>query len=139
MSEENKVILRTISSAFTGKGDMAKAIALIPEDGVDHQGLPGIDTRGPEGFKRVVETYRAAFPDVSTTEVAMIAEGDLVMMHFHMTGTNSGPFMGMPATGKKVDIMGVDIIRCVNGKAVEHWGYMEEGKMMQQLGLMPPQ
>ena len=54
-----------------------------------------------------------------------------------MTGTNSGPFMGMPATNKKVDIMGIDWIKWENGKFTDHWGAMEDMKMMTQLGMMP--
>ena len=46
--------------------------------------------------------------------------------------------MGMPATNKKIDVEGVDIIRFKNGKAVEHWGVYDNMKMMQQLGMMPP-
>ena len=30
----------------------------------------------------------------------------------------------------------VDVLRFENGKVVEHWGYMEEMKMMEQLGMM---
>ena len=55
-----------------------------------------------------------------------------------MIGTNTGPWGEMPATGKVMDVMGCDVMRFENGKAAEHWGYMEEAKMMMQLGLMPP-
>ena len=56
-----------------------------------------------------------------------------------MTGTNSGPMMGMPATNKKMTgIMGIDMMRWENGKFVEHWGLFDEHAMMSQLGLMPP-
>jgi hypothetical protein len=67
----------------------------------------------------------------------MIADTTFVVTHYTMTGTNTGSIMGMPATGKKFNIHGVDIVRFVNGKCVEHWGYDEEMKMMQQLGMMP--
>ena len=43
----------------------------------------------------------------------------------------------MPATGKTTDVNGVDVFRFQDGKCAEHWGYMEEMKMMTQLGLMP--
>jgi predicted SnoaL-like aldol condensation-catalyzing enzyme len=43
---------------------------------------------------------------------------------------------GMPATNKPIDIHTVDVLRFENGKVVEHWGYMEEFKMMEQLGMM---
>lgn len=64
--------------------------------------------------------------------------GDTVLAYFTTTGTNSGPFMGKPATNKTISFEGVDIIRVKNGKAVEHWGVYDNLKMMQQLGMMPP-
>ena len=67
----------------------------------------------------------------------MWADKDMVIAHYTMTGMNSGPMGEMPATNKSVNVNGVDIVRFENGKAVEHWGYWEEMKMMQQLGMMP--
>jgi hypothetical protein len=49
-------------------------------------------------------------------------------------------FMGKPASGKKIDLIGFDEIRFKNGLAVEHWGQGDDVTMMKQLGLMaaPP-
>ena len=136
MSEANKAASMKLAEMFGG-ADTSVAGQYIAENAVDHQGVPGLDTNGVEGFQRMVAFYRSAFPDMKAEVMAVIAEGDLVTMQFHMTGTNTGVFMGMPATGKKIDIEGVDIMRFQDGKAVEHWGYLEEAKFMQQLGLMP--
>jgi hypothetical protein len=59
-----------------------------------------------------------------------------VVGHQTTTGTNQGEFMGAPATGKSIEVSEIHIVRIVNGKAVEHWGLMEDMAMMQQLGLM---
>jgi steroid delta-isomerase-like uncharacterized protein len=136
VSEANKALARKIMDIFSS-GDPSGIEELVAPNAVDHQGLPGVDTNGPEGFRRMLEVYRTAFQDARADVVAVVAEGDLAVVHFHMTGTNSGAFMGMPATGKPIDVQGVDIMRFENGQAVEHWGYYEEAKMMQQLGLMP--
>lgn len=45
--------------------------------------------------------------------------------------------MDMAATGKKMEVKGFDIVRFVNGKAVEHWGLTDSMTMMQQLGAIP--
>ena len=65
------------------------------------------------------------------------ASGDLVFVHYRFTGTNSGPLMGMPATGKKVDYTGVDLVRIKDGVATEHWDYGDNITYMKQMGLMP--
>jgi steroid delta-isomerase-like uncharacterized protein len=135
VSEQNKAVSRAIIDIFNG-GDPARVGELIAENSVDHEGLPGLDSNGPQGFLRVVGAMRGAFPDLHAETLRVIAEGDMVALHFRMTGTHQGEFAGMPATGRRIDVMGVDLIRFENGKAVEHWGYSEAQKMMEQLGMM---
>ena len=54
------------------------------------------------------------------------------------TGTNDGDFMGMPATGRTVDVPAIDIFRFADdGLVHEHWGVFDALGMMQQLGVAP--
>ena len=101
MSESNKAAARRIMDIFSS-GEVSAAPELIAAGCVDHEGIPGIDTQGVEGFQRVVGLYRAAFPDLKADIMAVVAEGDRVFVQLRMTGTNAGMFMGMPATGKSV-------------------------------------
>ncbi len=54
------------------------------------------------------------------------------------TGTQTGPFGGLPPTGKKVKVSGIDIIRIENGKIVEHWEATDNLGLLEQLGVIPP-
>ncbi len=104
-------------------------------DFLDHQADPRYP-KGTEGLKMAFNDFFAGFPDLHVKTNFMKAWGDTVMAHFTMTGTNTGSMAGMPATNKSMSIDGVDIV-VVNGrKAIEHWGYQEEMKMMTQLGMM---
>jgi predicted ester cyclase len=68
----------------------------------------------------------------------MLTSGDKVVARAHVTGTNKGDFMGMPATGKTVSIQAIDIVRFGDdGLGHEHWGVMDMMWMMQQLGAVP--
>lgn len=87
------------------------------------------------GMKKAFAHYFKAFPDIKVKVNFMTVEGDIVTSQITTTGTNTGPIYGRPATNRKIEIHGVDIIRFKNGKAVEHWGYQEEGKLLTQLGL----
>lgn len=89
-----------------------------------------------KGVKKAFQHYFEAIPDMHTKVNFIMAEGDLVTVQITTTGTNTGPIYGKPATNRKFEINGADIIRFKNGKAVEHWGYQEEGKMLTQLGLI---
>jgi predicted ester cyclase len=44
--------------------------------------------------------------------------------------------MGIPPTGKKVSIRGVQISKFRDGKMVERWGSSDELGMLQQLGVL---
>ncbi len=94
---------------------------------------PGLD-----GTKQALTMWRAAFPDLTVTAEEMIAEGDKVAVRTVVRGTNSGEFMGMPATGKQVTMTGIEILRIADGKVVERWGELDMMGMMQQLGVIPP-
>lgn len=67
----------------------------------------------------------------------MFAQGDKVTKYWEFKGTHSGNFMGIPATGKTVDIEGCTIARIVNGKIVEERDFMDNMSFLKQLGLIP--
>ena len=52
-------------------------------------------------------------------------------------GTQTGKFMGMPASGKTFSVREVHMVRVANGKMAERWGLANEMSMMQQLEFMP--
>ena len=133
--ENNKETMKKVFNAFdTGNTDSLDH--WISENFIDHSPDPNIKTTGIQGLKDMIKMYHEAFPEMKQNIMSMWADNDMVIAHFNMKGTNSGAMGPMPATNKSMDVNGVDIVRFENGKAVEHWGYFEEGKMMQQLGLM---
>ena len=68
----------------------------------------------------------------------ILVDGDKAVNRVQFTGTNDGEFMGMPATGKRVSVGVIDIVRFGDdGLAREHWGVFDMMSMMQQLGLAP--
>ncbi len=54
-----------------------------------------------------------------------------------MTGTHQGEFNGIPATGNKVNVVGMSIWKIVDGKNVEEWEILDTMSMLQQLGVIP--
>jgi predicted ester cyclase len=92
-----------------------------------------------EGLKARFKDLFTAYPDFHVNVNFVFSHADTVVAETTISGTNSGPMMGMPPTNKQLHIDDIDVVRIVDGKAVEHWGFAEEMKMMQQLGLMPAQ
>jgi steroid delta-isomerase-like uncharacterized protein len=105
-------------------------------DFVDHNPPPG-EKGSLEATKQQFLELAAAFPDLRMIIQDQIAEGDMVVNRLLMRGTHKGEYMGIPGSGKTVEIGGIDILRMVNGKAAERWGYFDDVRLMQQLGAMP--
>ena len=118
-------------------GDIDGFGDLIADDFIEHEETPGLEPT-KEGVKQFFHMYRAAFPDLRMEPQDVLASGDKVVARARATGTNQGEFMGMPATGKSVDVQLIDIIRFGDdGLAGEHWGVFDALGMMQQLGAIP--
>ena len=118
-------------------GDIDGFGALLSDDFVEHEEVPGLEpTR--EGVKAFFHMYRSAFPDLRMEVEDVIVEGDKAVARVRASGTNDGDFMGMPATGRRVDVQLIDIMRLGDdGLVHEHWGVFDAMKMMQQLGAIP--
>jgi steroid delta-isomerase-like uncharacterized protein len=118
-------------------GDIDGFGELLADDFVEHEQTPGLAPT-KEGVLEFFRLYRAAFPDLRFEPEDYIASGDKVAVRVRTTGTNTGDFMGMPATGKSMDIQLVDICRFEDdGLSHEHWGVADVMTMMQQLGVVP--
>ena len=109
---------------------------LCAPDFVDHNPLPGT-TADLAGVKDFVAQIRAAFPDMQMSADDMIAEGDQLAVRSTLRGTHQGDFMGIPATGKKVEVSNYDFVRFENDQAAEHWGVIDSAALMEQIGVAP--
>jgi len=111
---------------------------LVDPSFIEHNPEPGVEP-GIDGIKQIMNMFYSAFPDLKVTVNQLVAERDLVMGHMTTEGTQTGEFMGIPASGKKISITEMNMVRISNGKAVEHWGLANAMVMMQQLGVIPEQ
>ncbi len=135
-ADSMKAAYKAVSEAWDA-GKVDEFDKYITANSVDHNAMPG-QKPGLAGMKEFAAQLKTAFPDMKSTIDDIRVDGDMLVARFTMTGTNSGPMMGMPATNKKVSVMGIDEVKWDNGKFTDHWGAMEEMKMMTQLGMMPP-
>lgn len=132
-TEHNKALFKSFVQEVMNKGDLSVVDELLSPDFVEHEPMPPGTPAGREGCKAFFAMFHKAFPDTKVTIDQLIAEGDKVVALETWTGTNKGPFMGAPATGKTVSFQCVDIVLMKDGKAVEHWGAADRLGMMQQL------
>jgi steroid delta-isomerase-like uncharacterized protein len=118
-------------------GDVDGFGTMLADDFVEHEEMPGL-VPTKEGVIGLFRMYTAAFPDLKMAVEDVLPSGDKVVARVRVTGTHQGEFIGMPATGKTVDVQLIDIIRFgEDGLAHEHWGVVDTMAMMQQLGAVP--
>jgi steroid delta-isomerase-like uncharacterized protein len=136
MSEENKALARRQLEEVFNKHDPGAIDQFFASDYVNHSAPPGMPN-GREGLKALVGMYVGAFPDLKVTSEFQVAEGDKVVMRYTATATHTGELMGIPVTGKRIQMTGISIARIAGGKIVEEWNEVDMMGMMQQLGVVP--
>lgn len=107
---------------------------LVDPNSVDHDPTPD-QQPGPGGYKRLFTEMRTAFPDLHVDVETLVADDDQVAFAYTLTGTHQGPFQGHEATGKSVEVRGMQISRFAEGKLTERWGSTDEVGILAQLGL----
>jgi len=139
-TEENKAIVRRYRELNNTNAVDALGEVLAPQF-VAHEMLPNVP-RTPEGAKMLHQGNLSVFPDLQTRTDDLFAEGDLVVERWTMTCHHTGaPFFigNLPASGKKIEVSGINTYRIANGKIVETWANMDFMGVLQQIGLMPAQ
>ena len=110
---------------------------LVHPDYVDHDPIPG---QGPgiEGLKASYRIFDGTFPDITFTLEDVVAEDDLVVARGVLSGTNQGPFMGIPPTNRPMRWTATRMFRIRDGKISEGWLNIDMVGMLVQMGVIPP-
>jgi len=133
--EENKNIVRRYQDIYNSN-NLDALSDVVANDLLTPRIMPGIPS-GIEGAKAAHQIMLTGFPDYQTVIDDLVAEGDKVAARITMSGTHTGSFMGIPATGKYVEFTGIYIARIADGKIAEHWGEEDGVSLLTQLGVMP--
>ena len=134
MSERHTSAIETwINEAING-GNLAVVDELAHPDYVYRS--PAEELRGAEAVKGLFAAYRAGFPDFHVHVDQRVADGDRIIQAFTLTGTHRGEFMGIPATGKEIEVHGFVMSRFADGKIVEEWEVIDQLTFLEQLGVV---
>jgi steroid delta-isomerase-like uncharacterized protein len=92
---------------------------------------------GREANRSFWAGFFSALPDLTATMEDLVISGDRVVGRFVYRGTHAGEFMGLPATGRRVEMRSIDIWRVENGMFAEHWDELNTLEFFAQLGALP--
>jgi steroid delta-isomerase-like uncharacterized protein len=135
--DPKKAIYQRMVDEVVNKGNFDVVEELFDPGYVDHGAPPG-SPAGLEGVKAIFGMFRTAFPDVKFTVDQMVSQDDIVATLVHGEGTQDGPFMGIPPSGKHAVWRSVGFFRVKDGKIVEHWGIPDLLGLLIQIGVIPP-
>lgn len=139
IEKRNKEVIRQAHASLAA-GDFEAFKSVISPNYTRHcQAMPpGLqEIHGTEEFFGFIEEFIKAVPSYTDSLSNMIAEGDRVAYVSTMTGTQTGPMGGFPATGKTFTLVNIIMQRLEDGKVVETWVSWDNVAFLSQLGLMP--
>jgi predicted ester cyclase len=137
--EKNKDLVRRYIGAIDDNqtSDWSVLDEYIAEDFVAHNPLhPGVGL-DRDGMKEGAELFRIAAPKSRHEFTMQVAEGELVVSHIVGRGMHEGELLGIPATHKELETVGIAIHRVRDGKIVEYWSVTDVARVLQQLGVVP--
>jgi predicted ester cyclase len=130
LTQTNKALAREYYEVIDQYGPMSGGAFSAPHShyyGANHTGF--VDTYpGSRGV-----AFYTAFPDFTHVILEQVAEGDYVVERIRYYATHKGPFMNIPATGRRITFTGIDWVRFVDGRSVERWGVADELDVRRQL------
>lgn len=134
MESSNKEIAIGLSKAImNGKWEVVDSLL---DDNFTYvgDGRPSLSKQEYIGFMKNV--LCTAMTEMNMTFMRVIEEGNLVAVDYTNEMLNSGSFMGIPSTGKKILSTGQFIREIKNGKVIAEWQTTNMYGMMVQLGVI---
>jgi len=132
--EKNKALSRRWFEEVWNKSRDSAIDEMLGPAGVVH-GLAetGQDLPGPAGFRQFYRQFRSGLSDIHVTVGQVIAEGDMSAGCFTARATHAGDGLGVKATGRRVTVTGMFMIRWKDGRIAEAWNEFDAAGLMRQI------
>lgn len=129
LKQKNIAASNAISKAFE-TGDISAIDSVVSDDFIDHTDRG--DMKGPDSLKAAIKWVHANMKDMKMQKMHELADDEYVYSWMRYTGTSDGT-MGMP--NGPYDMSAIEVAKFKDGKAIEHWNFMEIRDVMK---MMPP-
>lgn len=133
--EKDLKMYEQVWSDIVNKGQ----IELINDKNFDPNVVQINNTGNLEGitaFRDYYQNFLTGFSDIKFTVKNIFGQDNKIVKHWNFTGKHTGDFFGIPATGKRVDVEGVTLVKMKDGRIAQEQDFMDNGVLMQQLGLV---
>ena len=133
----NKLLVRRFVEEVLASGDFAVLAELTTCTCSDYAATADQPSR-LAGVASFMVDWRAAFPDLEIAIEDLVAEGDTVAVRSTLRGTHWGELLGVPATGRRVAVGGMELYRLANGRIAERWAAIDIAGLLRQIGAAAP-
>lgn len=131
-AKKNLEVVHTVVNAFE-TGDVSKINDLVSADFLDHTDKG--DMVGPDSLKAAVTMMHKMDSTLKFNLVKELADDEYVTAWYKLTGTSDGS-MGMPKG--PFEMSSIDVVKFKDGKAIEHWSFLEMADVMKMMPPPPP-
>lgn len=121
-------------AAAWGQGDVDALDALLTPAYLRHGQDP--QPQDLNAFKAAIISTRAAFPDLVTTIDDIVIEGDRAAIRWRSSGTHENSLLGVPATGRRVEVSGATFARFEGDRIVEEHVTWDPRELLSALGII---
>lgn len=134
LEEKNLELVRQAWTDWNNRNIDFLTEKVNPEDFAYYSPVGTSTPQSHEELIGMIKAFWAGFSDVTINTIDMIASGDKVITTFIFKGTHDGEFNDIPATGNKIELGGISIVRLENGFIVEEWENIDVLSFMGALG-----
>ena len=131
--EANKQLYRDFLETVVNKRQPEALSRFLADDLIEHNA-----NIARVGRKKFLASVLAGFSDYHGEIQEILAEGNRIVVRTVWTGTQDGPFLDLPPSGRKLRFTTADFFRIENGRLVEHWDVVDSLPRAVALGLVPP-
>jgi steroid delta-isomerase-like uncharacterized protein len=136
-AEQNKQYLERLVHEVIDAQAPDRANDYYAENILNHDPVPG-EAPGRAGIVALLKSVFEGFTEFRTTIEQQVAEADIAAHSWWQTFKHTGTYLGVPPTGKQVDVSGITIARIRGGRIVEQWESRDVVHLLQQLGAPVP-
>lgn len=134
MQQVNENIMRRLVNEVINNKSYAVIDEIIHPDYVYR--TPDQELHGRQALRELFTSYHVAFPNLHVGIEDIVCTDNKAALMFKLTGTQKNELMGIPATGKEVNINGMICSQIENGQIITEWELLDQLSMFQQLGVV---
>ena len=133
MSNQNlnkaKQVVIEFFSIYTSH-EYDKIPSLIDSNYIDNSPA---QARSPSDVINILKLVSDIFPDLSCEILDIFGENGDIAVRLAFSGTHSGTYAGVPASGQVISWEALENFRVNNDKIIESWGYWPDSEMINQI------